>query len=175
MFQVGDFVVVLDEDMEGVVHSVGNQSVQIKTKDGFILNYHPAEVIKTGSDIKVTNHQAFIAKQSKQSLKAKKSIYSDKKKNQTILEVDLHIEKLSTSWRSLDTYDILNLQIETAKRQLEFARSKQIHKVVLIHGHGAGVLKKELEFLLNRYNGITYSEASFRKYGMGGATEVLFG
>jgi dsDNA-specific endonuclease/ATPase MutS2 len=173
MFQIGDFVVVLDEDVEGVVHKIGNQSVQIKTKDEFVLNYHPSELIKTGEGIQVSNHQAAIAKQEKEVARPKKSPF-EKNKNKTVLEVDLHIEKLTKSWKSLDSYDILELQMQTAKRQIDFALSKQISTLIFIHGHGEGVLKKELEYLLNKYKNASYSEASFRKYGMGGATQVVF-
>lgn len=174
MFQIGDFVVVLDEEMEGVVHSVGNEAVQIKTKDGFLLNYHPSEILKTGEALQVSSHEVSMAKKTKEDPKRKNSNTYDKQRNQTVLEVDLHVEKLTNHWRSLDAYDILNLQVDTAKRQLQFAISKQIQRVVFIHGHGEGVLKKELEYLLNQYENATYSEASYRKYGVGGATEVLF-
>lgn len=44
-------------------------------------------------------------------------------------------------------------------------------KLVFIHGVGEGVLKSELEFLLSKYDGITFKEASYQKYGVG-ATEV---
>ncbi len=70
----------------------------------------------------------------------------------------------------MSNYDILSLQIDTARRQLEFAIKKNIQRVVFIHGVGEGVLQKELEFLLGRYN-VSVQPASFQKYGFG-ATEV---
>ena len=71
----------------------------------------------------------------------------------------------------MDPFDILNLQLDTAKRQLDFAISKRIQRVVFIHGVGQGVLKTELGFLLKKYSGIRHYEADFQKYGWG-ATEV---
>jgi len=65
---------------------------------------------------------------------------------------------------------MLSLQIETAKRKLDYAVSKKISKIVFIHGRGEGVLKKELEFLLGNYN-VKFYDASYQKYGLG-ATEV---
>jgi dsDNA-specific endonuclease/ATPase MutS2 len=65
---------------------------------------------------------------------------------------------------------MLNLQIDTAKRKLEYAIQKRISKVVFIHGVGEGVLKSELQFLLQKYP-VKYYDASYQKYGLG-ATEV---
>ena len=66
---------------------------------------------------------------------------------------------------------MLNLQLDTAKRQLEFAMIKRIQKVVFIHGVGEGVLKEELKYLFNRYENIKHYDAEYQKYGLG-ATEV---
>ena len=73
----------------------------------------------------------------------------------------------------MNNYDILNLQMEIAKRQLEFAQKNRMPRVVFIHGVGEGVLKAELDFLLGRYDNITFQDANYQKYGLG-ATEVYF-
>ena len=57
-------------------------------------------------------------------------------------------------------YDMLNLQIETAKRQLEFAIRNRIPRVVFVHGVGEGVLKTALDYLFGRYPVAVYA-ASF--------------
>ncbi|MCB0433939.1 MAG: Smr/MutS family protein, partial [Mangrovimonas sp.] len=62
-------------------------------------------------------------------------------------------------------------QLETARRQLEFAIKKRIQKVVFIHGVGEGVLRTELEFLFGRYDNVSFYDANYQKYGLG-ATEV---
>jgi len=82
----------------------------------------------------------------------------------------LHINELVKSTRGLDNFDMLNLQLDTAKRKVEFAISKRISKIVFIHGVGEGVLKGELIRLLNKYP-VKYYDASYKKYGLG-ATEV---
>lgn len=66
---------------------------------------------------------------------------------------------------------MLTIQLDTAKRQLEFAISKRIQKVVFIHGVGAGVLRTELEYLFRQYDNVKYYDADFQKYGRG-ATEI---
>ena len=83
------------------------------------------------------------------------------------MEVDLHIDKLIKSYNRLSNYEMLNIQLDTAKRQLVFAVRKRIQRVVFIHGVGAGVLKSELEYLMRGYDGIKIVEADYKKYGLG--------
>ena len=64
-------------------------------------------------------------------------------------------------------------QAETAKRHVEFAIKNRIPKIVFIHGVGEGVLKSELDFMLGRYDNISFQDANYQKYGLG-ATEVYF-
>ena len=87
------------------------------------------------------------------------------------MEVDLHIHQLVQSTKGLTNYDMLTLQLETARRQLEFAINKRIQKVVFIHGVGEGVLRTELEYLFGRYENVKFYDANYQKYGVG-ATEV---
>ena len=71
----------------------------------------------------------------------------------------------------MSNHDMLTLQLDAARRQLDFAICKRIQKVVFIHGVGEGVLKMELEYLFGRYNNVKYYDANYQKYGLG-ATEV---
>ena len=88
------------------------------------------------------------------------------------MEVDLHAEKLLKSTKGMDNYDVLSLQLQTAKHKLEYCIAKRISKLVLIHGVGEGVLKTELlYYLLNNYP-VKYYDASYQKVWPVGATEV---
>ena len=80
----------------------------------------------------------------------KRSFAKEKKSKREdfVLEVDLHIEKLVPSIKGLSNHEILNIQMDTAKGQLEFAIRNRMQKLVFIHGVGEGVLKSELEFLM---------------------------
>ncbi|GAL71031.1 putative DNA mismatch repair protein [Jejuia pallidilutea] len=71
----------------------------------------------------------------------------------------------------MTNFDMLNLQLQTAQRQLEFAIKKRIQRIVFIHGVGEGVLREELETLFRRYDNLKYYDANYQKYGLG-ATEV---
>lgn len=171
--EVGMTVAVLDDTIKGIVAKVNGNDVTIES-DGFLLSFDKSELVIIKEDQKDFSkyidigHDALIEKETS-SIKrqSKKNV---KLKNIPPMEVDLHINQLVKSTKNMSNYDMLTLQVETAKRQLEFAISKRIPRVVFIHGVGEGVLKKELEYLLRRYN-LEVSDASFQKYGFG-ATEV---
>jgi hypothetical protein len=177
-FQIGDKVSVLDEAIDGVVVAVNSNQITIETSDGFPMTYLVNELVRDNisSDLKgfISSSAINQVKVEKQEEK-KRSFTKDKKSSREVfaLEVDLHIEKLVPNKTGLSNYDILNIQMETAKRQMDFAIRNRIPKLVLIHGVGEGVLKSELDFLLRRYENITVKEANYQKYGQG-AMEVYF-
>lgn len=176
MFRPGDNVAVLDEDLEGKVISVSGFEVEIETSEGFVLSFPPEELVKTGEALPdiLPDEVEDISEVIKQKEVAKKRTshrIKPKERNQPPMEVDLHIGKLVPRSGGLSNFEMLNIQMDTAKRQLEFAISKRIQKVVFIHGVGEGVLKAELETLFHRYENLKFYDADYQKYGLG-ATEV---
>ncbi len=176
MFKVGDKVEVLDDVLSGIVKSINNSRITIVTEEGFDLDFDSSELVV----IKKTelNQHSFnnvdlrTYKLEKEDKKPKKSIkIKSKERYQPKMEVDLHLHKLVDNERGMSNFDKLNLQLDTARRQLDFAIRKKIQKIVFIHGVGEGVLKMELESLFSRYDNIKYYEADYKKYGFG-ATEV---
>lgn len=174
LFQIGDSVEVLDEKLSGEVVAVSNSEITIESEDGFMMKYAPNELVKISESntIRVTNFEVAQIKAEKENTKRKsKLIAKPKERNAPKMEVDLHINQLVKSPKGMSNHEILNLQMETAKRQLEFAMRKRIQKVVFIHGVGEGVLKEELNFLFGRYDNLKYYDADYQKYGIG-ATEI---
>lgn len=174
--EIGDKVSVLDDDFDGVVVKVENTSITIETSDGFTMTYFVNELIKINNINELNNvfsSKSLTSVLQDKTEEKKRSFVKEKKnkKDDFVLEVDLHIEKLVKNFRGLSNFEILNIQMDNAKGQLEFAIRKRMPKLVFIHGVGEGVLKSELEFLLSKYDGITFKEASYQKYGVG-ATEV---
>ena len=175
-FEIGDKVAVLDDDISGVVIKVQKDQISVETTDNFVMTFFVNELVKINNS---NDLSSFFSSQSLGSvLKDKKepkkrSFVKEKRsrKDEFVLEVDLHIEKLVPSKRGMNNYDILTLQMETAKRQLDFAIKNRMPKVVFIHGVGEGVLKAELDFMLGRYDNISFQDANYQKYGLG-ATEV---
>ncbi|NJB37602.1 MULTISPECIES: Smr/MutS family protein [Flavobacteriaceae] len=172
MFKKGDSVEVLDEPIKGNVIAINNNQITIETEDGFPLTFSAKQLVKVAGEIKVSNFEAFqVQKQKDRPQKKRKPVVKPKERNAPKMEVDLHIHQLTKSVRDLTNFDMLNLQLDTAKRQLEFAINKRIQKVVFIHGVGEGVLKEELHYLFGRYSNVSYYDADYKKYGLG-ATEV---
>jgi dsDNA-specific endonuclease/ATPase MutS2 len=175
-FEIGDKVAVLDDDISGVVIKVQNNEISVETTDKFLMTFFVNELIKINNSNELSG---FFSTQSLGSVlkdkeePKKRSFVKEKRsrKDEFVLEVDLHIEKLVPSKRGMSNYDILTLQMETAKRQLDFAIKNRMPKVVFIHGVGEGVLKAELDFMLGRYDNISFQDANYQKYGLG-ATEV---
>ncbi len=172
-FKIGNKVAVLDDVIKGIVTKIDGNTISVKTSDGMIFNFLKSELVKIDVEqhelTKYSDINNSLLKEKIASNKTKTSAFK-KDKNEVVLEVDLHINKLVNSTRNLDNYDMLNLQLDTAKRKIEFAIIKRISKIVFIHGVGEGVLKTELHRILNKYP-VKYYDASYKKYGLG-ATEV---
>lgn len=171
--EIGNKVAVLDDVLKGVVTDVSDNQVIIETEDGMKFSFLASELVRIDKDqhelSKFSDINNPLLKEKTKLNRSKKSLFK-KDKNEVVLEVDLHINQLINSTRGLDNYDMLNLQLDTAKRKVEFAIQKRISKIVFIHGVGEGVLKSELLSLLNKYP-VKYYDASYKKYGLG-ATEV---
>lgn len=177
-FNVNDKVSVLDDAIDGIVVSVKNNEITIESTDGFLMKFAPQELIKISSSnelLTIIKGQGIVKKNIDVNPPKKQSTEKIKVSKQDfgVPEFDLHIEKLVKSKGGMTNYDILNLQAETAKRHIEFAIKNRIPKIVFIHGVGEGVLKAELDFMLGRYNQISFQDANYQKYGLG-ATEVYF-
>lgn len=175
-FKIGDSVMVIDEDLFGEITQINKDIITIETKDGFSLNFSSSELIKNKVDQNLkkeffseTTIDSVISEKESVKKNSKRRI-KPKERYQPTMEVDLHINQLVKSSKGMSNHDMLTLQLETAKRQLEFAIRKRIQKIVFIHGVGEGILKVELEYLFGRYN-VKFYDANYQKYGLG-ATEV---
>ncbi|AUP81142.1 DNA mismatch repair protein MutS [Flavivirga eckloniae] len=175
--KLGDFVMVIDDDLSGVIKQISGDVISIETEDGFLLDFKSDELVanNTGKSFsqavfskKTINDVVFEKEQPSKRTQIKKK---PKDRYEPTMEIDLHINKLVKSSKGMSKYDILTLQLDTAKRQLDFAIAKRIPKIVFIHGVGEGILKVELEYLFGRYNNIKFYDANYQKYGLG-ATEV---
>lgn len=175
--KIGDQVAVLDDVISGVIVRIEKNEITMETTDGFEMTFEKNELVVVSDALKQGNlFSGGISKViSEKEEPAKKHVARIKSKDRNLppMIVDLHIQQLVPKTKGLNNYDMLTIQIDTAKRQLEFAMKKRIQRLVFIHGVGEGVLRTELEFLLNRYDTIKFYDADFQKYGRG-ATEVYF-
>ena len=175
--KLGDYVLVLDEDLSGIIKKITGKTISIETDDGFLIDFQSNELVikDKNQSIKTdlfSNSSISAVVSEKEQPKRKNQVKKKaKERYEPTMEVDLHINQLVNSSRGMTNHDMLTLQLETARRRLDFAISKRIQKIVFIHGVGEGVLKLELEYLFGRYDNIKFYDANYQKYGLG-ATEV---
>lgn len=171
-----DIVETIDDAIVGKVTNITENLVTIETSDGFEFQFNESElmVIDANDTLEksIFNTDIESIKKEKELPKRKKvSNVKAKERHIPKFEVDLHINQLTDSVRGMTNFDMLNLQLDTARKQLEFAIKKRIPKMVFIHGVGEGILRQELETLLGRYNNVQFYDADYKTYGLG-ATEV---
>jgi hypothetical protein len=92
----------------------------------------------------------------------------------TVHEIDLHIEKLSGDYKRMGASEILYIQLTEFRKALDLAIATHQHALIIIHGIGKGVLKNEINSILDQTNGIhKYVNEYDIRYGYG-ATKVFF-
>ncbi|MDN3492126.1 Smr/MutS family protein [Winogradskyella bathintestinalis] len=175
-FKVGDAVETIDDDIYGIITKISENQITVEDNDGFGLQFEAHELMLTSSGNSIENavyNTDFDAIKKEKASKKRRSAppLRPKERHAPKFEVDLHIHHLTKSSKGMSNFEILNLQLDTARGQLEFAIRKRIPKIVFIHGVGEGVLRQELETLFGRYNNVKFYDADYKIYGLG-ATEV---
>ncbi len=176
-FKVGDAVMVLDENLSGVIIGINGDVVSLETENGFSLDFNSNELVLDASEktmqtglFNKSSIGSVIFQKEEPKRRSQKKVRA-KDRYEPIMEVDLHIHQLVKSYKGMSNYDMLTLQLDTARYKLDWAIKKRIQKLVFIHGVGEGVLKIELDYLLGRYGNVKFYDANYQKYGLG-ATEV---
>lgn len=171
MFEIGNTVSVIDDNIDGIVSAIEGEIIVIETKDGFPMKFHRTKLVKTGStDFHFKGIASAKAQKENFKKRAKRTV-KPKERDEAEMVIDLHIEKLVKSKHGMSNYEILTKQLDTAKYYLELAIKKGMRKIVFVHGVGEGVLKADLYSLFRRYDNIRFYEASYAKFGQG-ATEI---
>ncbi|MBI1223760.1 MAG: hypothetical protein GC192_00870 [Bacteroidetes bacterium] len=115
-----------------------------------------------------------IAKQSSNMLKGYHHVPDSNELAAFNPELDLHIEKLTDSWRKLTSGDILKIQLTHFESFIAKALHLGIERVFVIHGVGEGKLKDAIATKLMQNPQVnTFKNEFHPRYGWG-ATEVIF-
>lgn len=178
MFKVGDKVSFLNEEGGGVVKAVSGNIITVETEDGFDYEYVESDLVRAGGDYRID--QSDIDDKIKSELEEKRNETFYKKFNHLEkmnrsdqMEVDLHIEKLISSYRGMTNYQIVEVQMANFRRSMNTAINRKLKRVVFIHGVGAGVLREEIRAELRAYYPqFEYLDGPYDRYGAG-ATEVV--
>jgi len=89
-------------------------------------------------------------------------------------EVDLHIQELVESASGLSNKEMLDIQLDRFRSEMETAIRNGTKRIVFIHGVGQGTLKNELRRELEiKYKKYDMQDASFREYGYGATMVIL--
>lgn len=183
MFKIGDKVRFLDEVGEGTIVSFkDDKTAIIELESGLNAPFLLSQLVAVKDVIAKTPN--FEKPEKKGVLKGVKRVVIEKEQQQTpkiskkhqknrkhTLEVDLHIKEIIDSYIHLSNEQILEIQLRHFIKKLEKAIENGEHSIVFIHGVGNGVLKTEIRKLLDTYQGVSYQDGSYSKYGFG-ATEV---
>ena len=98
----------------------------IKTEDEFEMIFNDDELVKVSAEneIKVKDDELMEALLVKTVKKRVVPQTSKKQKSIPPMEVDLHIHHLTDRAKQMSNFEMLNLQLDTARSQLEFAIKK---------------------------------------------------
>jgi len=167
-FKVGDKVRFLHEKGEGKVISVISPlKMLVELTEGLEIEMKTSELVLV-KPIPLTHMPA--APKDYSTGKASKQPKHKAHSSDEII-IDLHADKLDEHSYNMSNAQKLTLQLDHFQLTLERALKGHAKKIVFIHGVGNGVLRQSIRDILNRYEGIEFSDASYQKYGRG-ATEV---
>jgi hypothetical protein len=110
--------------------------------------------------------------------KIKESFFKSSEEKQAIekpaKEVDLHIEKLRDDHDFLEKQEMLQIQLDHFRKNLDAAIVHKLESIVFIHGSGNGTLRHEIHKIISKHPQVqTFKDAQKEKFGYG-ATEVIF-
>jgi len=88
--------------------------------------------------------------------------------------IDLHIEKITDSWKHLRNHEIITLQLKTFEKYYDLALAHHQASLIVIHGIGEGRLRDEIHDILRLKREVkSFVNQYDSRFGYG-ATEIFF-
>ena len=88
--------------------------------------------------------------------------------------VDLHMEKLSDSWKHMSNFEILTMQLNEFEKWYDLAIAHRQPTLIVIHGVGSGKLRDEIHDILKTKREVkSFINQYDPRFGYG-ATEIFF-
>lgn len=144
------------------------EEIQLKNEPGFsyvLMEDYPDRVEEESVDLSRLGNAGFRvydANRIKQNLEPARTV------------VDLHIEKLTDSWKHLSNFEILSIQLKAFEKYYELAVAHYQPSLTIIHGVGAGKLRDEIHDILRLKKEVkSFVNQYSHQYGYG-ATEIYF-
>ena len=165
-FKIGDKIKFIRSNDFGVIKEIiSERKVMVEDSSNFIVQVNKDEIILQDDSTNSVSSYGDLSK-------IKDDFYVKRKKekkvsNLNVMKVDLHIENLITDYHLMTNQEIIHVQIKKCEDVLMKSLNSNVQKLVIVHGIGEGVLKKEVHNLLNKYE-MRYFESL-----NGGSTEVM--
>ncbi len=180
----GDLVRFIDEVGEGrVLRIISNDMAEVETSDGWVLPSYikklvviPEKIVPPGiSSPPKKQEDKTISRVDKELVNStlnRPSISKSSNNKIAPREIDLHINKLIDRVVGLSNTEILTLQLDMFRRELNKSIKANEREIIFIHGIGNGTLKNELRRVAEQeFKWCSQEDASFKEYGFG-ATRI---
>ena len=112
-----------------------------------------------------------IDRDRKKSGSLRKAKQGERRADDSVMEIDLHLNAITDDERHLSDGEKLDFQLRYFERMLNTAIRDRKRALIVIHGVGEGKLRDEVRNVLGYYEGVRFDDADPRRYGYG-ATEV---
>lgn len=165
-FKIGDKIKFIRSNDFGVIKEIiSERKVKVEDSSNFIVQVNKDEIILQDDSTNSVSSYGDLSKIKDDSYVKRKK--EKKVSNLNVMKVDLHIENLITDYHLMTNQEIIHAQIKKCEDVLMKSLNSNVQKLVIVHGIGEGVLKKEVHNLLNKYE-MRYFESL-----NGGSTEVM--
>ena len=164
--KIGDKVKFLkSNDFGTIVKIISERKIQVEDSSLFLTVVNVKDVVKFDNNTDTVSAYGDItyAKGFKENESAKKM----SRQNLNEVKIDLHIENLSNDFLAMTNFEIVQVQIKKCEDALINAINSNAQKIIIVHGIGEGVLKKEVHDLLSRFQLRYFVSIN------GGSTEVM--
>jgi len=166
--QIGNKILVVDDDLRGVITKIKADKVTFMSDEGFEYVYAKNKIVVVNMDVE----NLFLQGNPRKNIVSNK-VVSKKNTSKKPPVFDLHIEKIQPKHHHLSAGQKLQIQLDEAHRIIRKMQLQKQKSFILVHGVGKGVLKKELTKLL-KVKKLRFEEASFLDFGHGSALRVFF-
>ncbi len=144
------------------------EEIQLKNEPSFsylLLDTYPDKLVEEKVDLSRLGNAGFRvydANKIRQNLESPRSV------------VDLHIEKLTDSWKHLSNFEILSMQLKAFEKYYDLSVAHYQPSLIIIHGVGVGKLRDEIHDILRLKKEVkSFVNQYSQSYGYG-ATEIFF-
>lgn len=141
------------------------EAMKMKNEPTFaykLFETYPDKIDEIIPDYNQSHGLVYDASKSKQYLEPARSM------------IDLHIEKLTDSWKHMSNFEILTMQLKYFEKYYYLAVAHHLPQLIVVHGIGTGKLKEEIhEILKSKKEVKSFVNQYHSSYGYG-ATEIYF-